>query len=158
MNSDWQGGGRGWQGKAGQSEISHGGRSHVEPQPFQNSQISLIMKSREPTTDTVLCIETDTVGRRHRCRRSLCPYISMEVRAIISLPMYFYPVDTSPFMRWIYVGFLICIREGSRYQIGWIFGKIPKSLRSPPLVFVKLCCNFFMTDMVAFMRGGMMAR
>ena len=44
------------------------------------------------------------------------------------------------------------IREGSGYQIRWFFGKIPNGLR-PPHVW-KLCCNFFMTDMVAFIQGG----
>ena len=31
--------------------------------------------------------------------------------------------------------------EGSRYQFGWIFRKIPNGLR-PPLIFGKLYCNF----------------
>ena len=36
------------------------------------------------------------------------------------------------------------IREGSGYQIGWIFGKIPNGLRPPFfLIFGKLFCNFF---------------
>ena len=41
------------------------------------------------------------------------------------------------------------LREGSGYQIGWIFGKIPNGLRPPPspLIFGNLCCKFFMTDM-----------
>ena len=34
------------------------------------------------------------------------------------------------------------LREGSGYQIGWIFGKIPNG-NWPPLIFGKLCCNFF---------------
>ena len=29
---------------------------------------------------------------------------------------------------------------------------------NPPLIFGKLFCNFFMTDMSAYMREGMMAR
>ena len=33
------------------------------------------------------------------------------------------------------------LREGWRYQIGWIFGKIPNL--PPPLIFRKLYCNFF---------------
>ena len=33
--------------------------------------------------------------------------------------------------------------EGSRYQIGWIFGKIPNGLWPPPLIFGKSCFNFF---------------
>ena len=39
------------------------------------------------------------------------------------------------------------VREGSGHQIGWIFGKIPNGLRPPLLIFGKLYCNFFMTDM-----------
>ena len=50
------------------------------------------------------------------------------------------------------------LREGSSYQIGWIFGKIPNGLWTPPLICGKLCCNFFMIDMVAYMQGDMMAR
>ena len=49
-------------------------------------------------------------------------------------------------------------REGSLCQIGWIFGKIPNSLRPSPLIFEKLCCNFFTIDLVAYMQGGMLAR
>ena len=49
----------------------------------------------------------------------------------------------------------VSIRERSRYQIGWFFEE--KNLNSfwppPPLNFGKLCCNFFMMDMVAFMQG-----
>ena len=41
------------------------------------------------------------------------------------------------------------VREGSGYQIGWIFGKIPNSFRPLPLIFGKLYCKFYMTDMVA---------
>ena len=37
------------------------------------------------------------------------------------------------------------ISEGWRYQIGWIFGKIPNSLRPSRLIFGKWYCNFFMT-------------
>ena len=52
-------------------------------------------------------------------------------------------------------------REGSGYQIGWIFVKIPNGLH-PPLLptrhFRKIMLQFFMTDMVAYMPGGMMAR
>ena len=36
--------------------------------------------------------------------------------------------------------------------------KFQTALNPPPLIFGKLCCKFFMTDMVAYMRGGMMAR
>ena len=36
------------------------------------------------------------------------------------------------------------LREGSGYQIGWIFREIPNGLRSPPsLIFGKLCCIFY---------------
>ena len=37
------------------------------------------------------------------------------------------------------------VREGSGYQIGWIFGKIPNDLwpLPPPLTSGKLYCNFF---------------
>ena len=48
----------------------------------------------------------------------------------------------------------IILREGSRCQIGWIFGKIPNSLWPPPLIFGKLYWKSFITDMVAFMQGG----
>ena len=48
-------------------------------------------------------------------------------------------------------------REGSRYQIGWIFGKNPNRLRPPPPIFGKLWCKFFIIDVVAYMQGGMRA-
>ena len=38
------------------------------------------------------------------------------------------------------------------------FSKKFQTAFDPPLVFGKLCCKFFRTDMVAYMRGGMMAR
>ena len=53
--------------------------------------------------------------------------------------------------------FIIYVMEGSSYQIRWVFGKNPNGLW-PPLIFGKLYCNFFMTNMVAYVRGGMMAR
>ena len=52
--------------------------------------------------------------------------------------------------------FLTAVREGSGYQIGWIFGKIPNGLR--PLSFSEIMLQFFMTDMVAHLPAGMMAR
>ena len=36
--------------------------------------------------------------------------------------------------------------------------KNSKGPLTPPLIFGKLCCKFFMTDMVAYMQGGMMTR
>ena len=43
------------------------------------------------------------------------------------------------------------LRGGWLYRIGWILGKIPNGLRPPtPLIFGKLCCNFFRVDMVAY--------
>ena len=47
--------------------------------------------------------------------------------------------------------------NGSRYHIGWIFGKIPNGLW-PPLIFGKLCCKSFIVDMLAYMQVGMGAR
>ena len=38
------------------------------------------------------------------------------------------------------------ISEGWRYQIGWIFGKIPNSLRPSRLIFGKWYCNFLWHD------------
>ena len=32
--------------------------------------------------------------------------------------------------------------------------KFQTALDPPPLIFGKLCCNFFIMDMVAFMQGG----
>ena len=46
------------------------------------------------------------------------------------------------------------LREGSRYQMGWIFGKIPNSLWPPPPHFWKIILPIFVMDMVAFMQGG----
>ena len=64
----------------------------------------------------------------------------------------------SPPPDWIvtFLSISFAIREGSGYRIRWI--KIPKGLWPPPLIFGKLCCKFFMTDMVAYMQGGMMTR
>ena len=47
--------------------------------------------------------------------------------------------------------------EGWLRQIGWIFGKIPNGLR-PLLILGKLCCKFFIMDMVKYMQGGTRAR
>ena len=41
------------------------------------------------------------------------------------------------------------LRKGSRYQIGWFFGKIRNGLWPPPLFFGKSCCKLFIFDMVA---------
>ena len=42
------------------------------------------------------------------------------------------------------------LREGSRYQIVWIFGKIPNGVWPPPLSFWKI----FIMYIVAFMQGS----
>ena len=34
------------------------------------------------------------------------------------------------------------LRDGWRYQKGWIFGKVPNGLWPPPLIFGKWFCNF----------------
>ena len=47
---------------------------------------------------------------------------------------------------------------GSGYQIVWILEKIPNSLRPAPPHFRKIMLQIFMTNMVEYMRGGMMAR
>ena len=53
--------------------------------------------------------------------------------------------------------FMIYGKEGSGYQIRWIFGKNPNGLW-PPLIFGKLYCNFLIMDMVESMQGGMRAK
>ena len=39
-----------------------------------------------------------------------------------------------------------------------IFWKNSKQPLTPPLIFGKLCCKFFIMDMVAYLQGGMRAR
>ena len=49
--------------------------------------------------------------------------------------------------------------EGSHYQIGWTFGRIPNDLWPPhPPHFWKIMLQIFIVDMVAYMQGGMWAR
>ena len=52
----------------------------------------------------------------------------------------------------------LLIRDGSSHQIRLIFGKIPNDLGPAPPHFRKITLQIFMTDMVAFIRGGIMAR
>ena len=47
--------------------------------------------------------------------------------------------------------------EGFRYQIRWIFGKIPNGLWPPPSFLENHVAIFFIMDMVAYMQGGMRA-
>ena len=42
------------------------------------------------------------------------------------------------------------VRDGSRYQNGQIFGKVPNGLWPPPLMFQKLYCNFYYNGYKAF--------
>ena len=46
-----------------------------------------------------------------------------------------------------------CLREGSHYQIGWIFWKTPNGLWPPPH-FWKFLLQIFIKDIVSFMQGG----
>ena len=47
-------------------------------------------------------------------------------------------------------------RRGSRYQIGWIFGRNPNGLWPPPPSFLEnYVAIFFIMNMVAHMQGGM---
>ena len=45
---------------------------------------------------------------------------------------------------------LVKLREGSRYQIGKNSKRPSASI--PPLIFGKLCCKFFLIDVVAYIR------
>ena len=58
---------------------------------------------------------------------------------------------------WFIVNSLGRVRD-SGYQKGWIFGKFTNGLWLPPLIFGKLCCKYFIMDMVAYMQGSMRAR
>ena len=52
--------------------------------------------------------------------------------------------------------FIKFLRDGSKSdEFSEIF---QTAFNPPPLIFGKLCCNFFMADMVAYMQGGMMTR
>ena len=72
-----------------------------------------------------------------------CP-LSYLKTLTISIKMHTVSVLFDPVMlkKWTVV-FVCSFREGSRSQIGWIFGKIPNGLWPFPLIFGKLCCNFF---------------